>query len=197
MWTYRTLDGYILDLTQISGELQDYLAACEEAYRAGMPWEHFNALAAGEGSPLVRATGGWVTRAVWDHPVFRAARDMEDRLGIAQGYIGLDSNIDPTSDPFADEWVPATTAAARSGVSLAGLHKAISRGEVIARPAKPGGTRLVVSANSLAQWSPSPVRQAAGRARGAARAATIQARLAASGRAFGDSTALVREDRQR
>jgi hypothetical protein len=197
MWTYRTLDGQILDLTGISDELQRYLADCEAAYRAGMPWEQFNVLAEGEGSPLVRATGGWVTRAVWDHPVFRAARDMEDRLGIAQGYIGLDPEIDPASDPFADEWIPATAAAAQVGVSLAGLHKAIARGEIIARPAKPGGTRLVVSANSLAQWAPSPVRQAAGRARGAAHAATIRAHLAAGGQACGDSTALIREDRQR
>ncbi|HEY7061174.1 MAG TPA: hypothetical protein VII06_06830 [Chloroflexota bacterium] len=172
MWTYTTLDGRIIDLTGIGAGERPYLEQCQVAYREGMPWDQFTALAEGEGSPLVRATGGWVTRAVWEHPVFQAARDMENRLGIAQGFVGPNPDDDLNRDPFADEWVPATAAAARVGVTLTGLHKAIARGEIIARPAKPGGTRLVVSGNSLARWRPSPVRQAAGRRRGAARAAS-------------------------
>jgi hypothetical protein len=179
MWTYTTLDGRVIDLTRITDEERAYLACCKAAYLAGMAWDKFNRLAEGDGSPLVRGTGGWVTRAVRNHPVFQAARDMEDRLGIAQDYVGADPDDDPDRDPFGDEWLPAAEAAARAGVTLTGLHKAIGRGEVIARPAKPGGTRLVVSANSLARWTPSPARQAAGRKRAAARAAGAAAAGAA------------------
>jgi len=40
--------------------------------------------------------------------------------------------------------------------------------DLLARPAKSGGARLVVSKNSLDRWSPSEKYQAAGRARAAA-----------------------------
>ena len=213
MWTYVTLEGEVLDLSGIGDEERAFLASCAAGYRAGMSWEGFTYLAEGNTNPLVRAADGRITRDVYHHPVYQAARDMEDRLGIAQGYVGLDPDLDPDRDPFADDWLPATEAANRAGVTLTGLHKAIARGEVIARPAKPGGTRLVVSANSLARWTPSPARQAAGRKRAAARATstvalapaltpadvadTIRARLAAGGRTFADSTPLIREDRER
>jgi len=42
------------------------------------------------------------------------------------------------------------------------------RGDIVARPAKPGGARLVVSKNSLDRWTPSEKYQSAGRARAAA-----------------------------
>jgi hypothetical protein len=171
MWTYVTLDGEVLDLTGLDDEERAFLAGCVAAYRAGMSWEGFTYLAEGNVNPLVRAADGKITRAVYHHPVYQAARDMEDRLGIAQGYVGTDPDSDADRDPFGDEWLPAAAAATRAGVTLTGLHKAIGRGEVVARPAKPGGTRLVVSANSLARWTPSPARQAAGRKRAAARAA--------------------------
>jgi hypothetical protein len=165
MWTYRTLDGRVLDLTRIGDEERTYLEQCVAAYRAGLPWATFTDLAEGNGSPLVRAAGGRVTQAVWDHPVFQAAYDMEARLGIAQGYVAADADDDPGRDPFTDEWIPAVAAARSKGVTLSGLHQAIGRGEVIARPSKPGGSRLVVSRNSLDRWHPSHLRQAAGRQR--------------------------------
>jgi hypothetical protein len=165
MWSYTTLEGRVLDLTRITQEERAYLYQCVAAYRAGLPWPTFTDLAEGTGSPLVRAAGGRVTQAVWDHPVFQAAYDMEARLGIAQGYVGVDADDDPSRDPFADEWVPAVKAAGAKGVTLSGLHQAIVRGELIARPVKPGGSRLVVSKNSLDRWRPSRVRQAAGRRR--------------------------------
>ena len=168
MWTYQTLDGRVLDLTQITDEERSYLGQCVAAYRASLPWQTFTSLAEGDGSPLVRAAGGRVTQEVWDHPVFQAAYDMEARLGIAQGYVAAAANDDPNSDPFADDWVPAVEAAGAKGVTLSGLHQAIARHDIIARAAKPGGSRLAVSKNSLDRWRPSPVRQAAGRQRATA-----------------------------
>jgi hypothetical protein len=183
MLTYTTLEGQVLDLTGINEHERAYLEGCVAAYRAGIPWETFTELAEGNGNPLVRAAGGRVTQAVWNHPLFQTVYDLEARLGIAQGFLAPEPGVDMNRDPFADAWVPAVEAARRKGVSLSGLHAAIERGEVIARPARAGGTRLVVSANSLARWTPSPVRQAAGRQRALTRADSQP--FSAAGRADG------------
>jgi hypothetical protein len=168
MRTYTTLDGSVLDLTALAPAEWSYFDECVAAYRAGMDFAEFsNHLLNGEGSPLIRATGGWVTRTVWAHPLFQAVSDLADRLGIAQGQLGTESGIDPATDPLVDEWVPAVEAARRKGVALSGLHQAVQRGDLIAHLVRDGGKRLVVSANSLARWKPQAVRQAAGRQRAA------------------------------
>ena len=93
--------------------------------------------------------------------MFQAVRDLEDRLGIQQGEVGPEEGDDISKDPLQDEWVPTPEAAKRKGVTLPGLHKAINRGDVIARPATEGGRRLVISVNSLSKWEPNATRQAA------------------------------------
>ncbi len=163
MDTYTTLDDTILDLTALTGEERAYFDHCYAAYRTGVTWSALSDLIAGEGNPLVRRAGGRITRAVWEHPLYQALRDLEDRLGIQQGCVQPEPGDDPARDPLADEWISASEAATRKGVTLQGLHRAIGRGEVIARPAKPGGSRLAVSVKSLSRWTPNPLRQAAGR----------------------------------
>jgi hypothetical protein len=168
MLTYTTLDGEVLDLSSLTPEERAYFEQCVEAFRAGMKFdEFFNWLLNGDGSPLIRATGGWVTQAVWAHPLFQAVHDLADRLGILQDHVGAEPGDDPLRDPLADEWVPTVEAARRKGVALSGLHQAVHRGDVIAHPAREGGRRLLVSANSLARWTPMPGRQQAGRRRAA------------------------------
>jgi hypothetical protein len=167
MVTYTTLDGRVLDLTGTTDDERAYFDRAVQAYRAGMSWHDYTDLAEGSGSLLVGAAGGTVTQAVWDNPVFQAVFDMEMRLGIAQGEVGVDPGTDPERDPLADEWITAPEAARRKGVSLSGVHQAIARGDVIARQAQSGTGRLLVSANSLARWTPSAARQAAGKRRAA------------------------------
>jgi len=168
--TYRTVGGDVLDLTGLDEAEAGYLATCRAAMEDGMDWTAFSRLVDGGASPLLGPTGGVITRAVYDHPLFRAVRDMEDRLGVAQGKLRASPETDYTSDPFAaDEWISTSEAVTRKGVSLVGLHKAITRGDVIAHPAREGGTWLLVSANSLAAWQPSRGHQAAGRRRSVAR----------------------------
>ncbi|MBI4507662.1 MAG: hypothetical protein HY691_19195 [Chloroflexi bacterium] len=163
MLTYTTLNGEVVNLAKLTKEEQAHLQRCAAAYRAGMAWGQFTRLVETTENPLLRPTSGYITRAVWEHPLFRAVRDLEDRLGIQQGELAAEPGDALDQDPFADEWLPAADAARRTSVTLAGLHKAIARGDVIARPAKPGGKRLVVSARSLARWTPNRMRQAAGR----------------------------------
>ncbi|ADU50189.1 hypothetical protein Tmar_0064 [Thermaerobacter marianensis DSM 12885] len=164
--TYTTLDGRVLDLGGLTEVEQQHLDRCIEAYRQGMDWDQFMRLVDTPENPLVRTVGrGWVTREVAVRPMYQAIRDMADRLAIQQGYMAPSEGIDPDSDPFADEWIPAREAAERKGVSLVALHKAIDRGDIIARPATPGGGRIVVSARSLEKWKVDRARQQAGRAR--------------------------------
>jgi hypothetical protein len=181
MLTYTTLDNNVLDLTGLTPDERAYFDSCVAAYRAGADFAEFsNYWLNGEGSPLIRATGGWVTRAVWDNPLFQAVDDLADRLGLAQDHIGMEPGLDLSRDPLADEWIPAVEAARRKGVALSGLHQAVQRGDVIAHPAKPGGKRLVVSANSLARWQPQRARQQAGRRRAALAASRRGAGVAAT-----------------
>jgi hypothetical protein len=164
--TYKTLDGRVLDLSVGTEEERAYLARGEQAYRDGMPWAAFLELVGSTKNPLLRATGGRVTDTVWNHPLYRAMRDLGDRLGIQQGTIAPEAGDDVTQDPFADEWLLVSAAAKRKGVTVQGLHEAIRRGDVVARTARPGSKWLVVSANSLERWVPRPAKQAAGRAGG-------------------------------
>src|SRR5438093_2893411 len=140
----------------------------------------------GDENPLVRATGGWVTRTVWQHPLWQAVRDMEDRLGVQQGELAAEPGDDPARDPVADHWVSVTQAATRKGVTRPGLHKAIARGDVIARPIRPNHSWLEVSANSLDAWQPMAVRQHARRAAPRAKQGR-QRQQAAAGRTLTDA----------
>lgn len=169
METYNTLTGRVLDLMNLDHEKEAYFRRCYEAYRVNMRWGEFGNLVAGEENPLVRAAGGWVTRVVYDHPLFQAVRDLEDRLGLRQGELAPEPGLDTEREPLVDQWVPVSEAATSKAVTISAVHQAIDRGDLIARPAKPGGAWLVVSVNSLARWTPNPVRQAAGRRAAGAR----------------------------
>ena len=162
MTTYTTLDGRVLDLTALTGEERAHLDAAYDAYCAGMALATFDAsYMSGGANPLLRTTGGWVTRAAWEHPLYQAVHDLGDRLGIAQGELAPEGDWE--RDPFADEWVSTAEAARQKSVALTAVHKAIRRGDLMARPANADTARLVVSANSLTRWTPNPRRQAAGR----------------------------------
>jgi hypothetical protein len=161
METYTTLKGQVIDLTRLTESEKNYLKHCLAAYKEGINWNNFSNLVTGLGNPLLTATGGRITQKVWSHPLFQALRDLEDRLGIQQGETVPDPDDNPDNDPFTDQWIMAQEAANRKDVTLMGLHGAIRRGELIAKPIKPGGKRLMVSANSLSHWQPDRVRQRA------------------------------------
>ena len=112
MPTYRTLDGQTLDLRGLTAEERAFLDSCVAAYRRGAEWVTLSRMVEGRENPLVRATDGWITATVSRHPLFRAVSDLEDRLGIAQGYIAPAPHDDPSRDPFVDGWVPVAEASA-------------------------------------------------------------------------------------
>lgn len=173
MRTYTTLDGQVLDLTDLTDEERAFFDRVYGEYRAGAKWADVSNLIHGLENPLLTATGGRVTAAVWNHPLFQAVRDIEDRVGLLQGHLSPDPGSgDPAADPLRDDFIPAPQAAARKGVTRMGLHQAIRRGDVLARPAPDNGrARLLVSVNSLARWQPNRVRQTAGAKGGRRKAA--------------------------
>ncbi|HEY3363975.1 MAG TPA: hypothetical protein VGK74_02830 [Symbiobacteriaceae bacterium] len=158
MITYTTIDGTVLGLGELVPEEATYFDRCVAAYRAGTAWTAFMSMVRGVENPLLRATGGIITQAVYDAPLFRAVHDLEDRLGIAQGALRWDA---PLLDPLTDEWITVSQAAEVKGVSVQAIHGAIGRGELVAT----GTTRKQVSKRSLDAWSPVAIRQRAGQAR--------------------------------
>ena len=170
MQTYLTLDGHVLDLSGLDEEQRQFLDRCITAYRANVPLLDVNQLVEGLENPLLRPTGGWVTREVWNHPLFQAVSDIEGRLSIRQG---APRDPDDTSelDPLADEWLPLDAAARAKGVSPALLRRAVTAGRVIAHLA-PSGSSLCVSANSLARWTPKATRPSPAGKRAAAQRAS-------------------------
>ena len=97
----------MLDLSGLTGEERAFLDRCAAAYRDGVTWVTLSRLVEGAENPLVRAEGGRITRSAWDHPLFQAISDLEDRLGVAQGYLEPDPGDDPDRDPFTDERIQA------------------------------------------------------------------------------------------
>jgi hypothetical protein len=158
--TYTTIDGQVIDLSDLSSEERAFFDRCYAAYEDNMPWHDFSLLAQGDENPVVRAAGR-ITRAVMSHPLYMAVRDLEDRVALRPGELEPVPGEQWDTEPVADEWLRMGAAVERKGVTVPGLHQAIQRGDVIARPAKAGGAWRVVSRNSLDRWTPSPVRQAA------------------------------------
>lgn len=99
---YTTLDGRVLDLSALTVEEHAYFDRLYAAYQDGTTWGAFSRLVEGAENPLLRATGGHITPAVWDHPLFQAVRDLEDRVGIARGGVRPEPGDDVGRDPIND-----------------------------------------------------------------------------------------------
>src|SRR5689334_8635929 len=86
--TYLTLEGEVLDLSRLTEGERAFFVRCYEAYREGaLGWGEFTNLIAGHENPLIQSTGGWITRAVAETPLYRAVRDLEDRVGLRDGKL--------------------------------------------------------------------------------------------------------------
>jgi hypothetical protein len=119
--TYTTIEGQVIDLTDLSPEERAFFERCYAAYRDNMPWLDFSLLAQGEENPIVCAAGK-VTRAVMAHPLYMAVRDLEDRVGLRQGELEPLPGQRWDTDPVDDQWLRVGEAAERKGVTVPGLH---------------------------------------------------------------------------
>ena len=154
--TYQTLDGEILDLTRLSpGELK-YFNECYHLFAKRGDWGQLSDLVRGPTNPLL-GPGRRITREVANHALYKAVRDLEDRLGILTGNLGAEPGDDPTADPLSDSLLSVAEAAALKGTTPTAVRKAIARGELIMKPTRPQR----VSERSLQLWTVNPVRQRA------------------------------------
>ena len=161
--THTTLEGRVLDLCDLTPEERAFYRRCKALFGDEQTaWDKIGNLVTGSENPLVRATGGRVTDAVWSQALFQAVTDLEERVAIRTGDMEPDPEDELGADPFTDDWLPVTEGAALKGVHRTGLHAAIRRGDVVAHK-DPEGDRLLVSRRSLDHWRPSPARQKAGR----------------------------------
>jgi hypothetical protein len=165
--TYTTLDGDVIDISTLNPEDWWFLDRAYRIFRQRGSWKQLSALVRGPENPVV-GTGQRITRAVSEHPLYRAVRDLEDRLGILAGALGAEEGDEPAADPLSDELISVAAAAAAKGATEMAVRKAIARGDLIASNA---GPRLMVSKLSLDRWTVNPARRAAGLRRGTARSA--------------------------
>lgn len=167
--TYIKLDGDVIDLSGLNEVERAYFDECYEAYKRNEEWAAFMNRVRTVQNPLLRATGGRITPDVYNHPLFQAIRDLEDRLGVKQGTILANEGDRPDREPLDDEWITPAQATKLKGVSRSGLQYAIEKGIVITRPAqniggKRGrGDRIEVSLASLNRWTVNKTRQMAGK----------------------------------
>ena len=117
METYTKLDGQVINLTDLTPEQRAYFDRCVTAYRVGTSWGEFGQLVVGRDNPLVRDADGWVTKAVYYHPLFQAVHDLEQRLGIAQGDVGAEPHYDLARDPLMDTQLKPSEATVRKTVT--------------------------------------------------------------------------------
>ena len=159
--TYVTQDRHVIDLTTLTDPEMRFYEECLAAYRGSEDFTQLMNRVQSAGNPALAPTQGWITEAAWTHPLFQACRDLADRVGLREGWVATGPGNDPACDPADDAWLTMGEALARKAVTASGLHRAIVRGAVVAHPARPGGTRRVISRASLDAWTPNPVRQAA------------------------------------
>jgi hypothetical protein len=154
--TYTTLDGEVLDLAGLTGGERRFLNAVHRIYRERGDWLALTELVNGPDNPVI-GPGRRVTREVANHPLYKAVRDLEDRLGILTGNLAPEPGDHPEQDPFDDALVSVAAAAAEKGTTTVAVRKAIERGDLVATKARP----LKVSQRSLALWVVDSVRQRA------------------------------------
>ncbi|BDG60945.1 helix-turn-helix domain-containing protein [Caldinitratiruptor microaerophilus] len=156
--TYTTLTGAVIDLGNLTPEQRQFFVRCLEAYRQEISWPDFINLVRGRENPLLRETGA-ITKEVTEHPLYKVLSDLEERLGVRQGWTRPQGGADVHRDPTEDRWVSVAEAARMKGVSVPAIHNAVRRGDLVARPAGAGSRFLVISVRSLEAYRPRRVRR--------------------------------------
>ena len=187
MQTYTKLSGRVLDLGGLTDEEQRYFRrayarawkAIEqgEAGVAVLTSKAFSPTVYSARNPALKQTDGWITPAVWDHPLLQALIDLADRLEIAQGLM-RPSRGDFLGHPLEDKAISVTEAAKRKRVTRRSVHLAVERGDVLGWPTDGAGSTLELSANSVKTWKVQKARQAAGQAHGKRKRAKTSASAA-------------------
>src|SRR5262245_44517892 len=93
--TYLTLYGEVLDLSGLNDNERAFFDRCIQAWYNRVRRSEYSALLYSSENPALADTQGRVTREVWATPLWQACRDLEDRVGVAQGEIAPSPGTDP------------------------------------------------------------------------------------------------------
>lgn len=167
--TYTTLDGELIDLSGLSPLEEAYFEEMMANWHGRIPFARFADMVVGPPNPIL-ARGHRVTHEVAAHPLYKAVRDLEDRLGIILEELRADpGDLPADADPTLDTWLPVTDAAAERGVSVQSVRLALERGDLIGTSTRP----RMVSGRSLARWEVNRTRQRAGRQKSSKKTAAV------------------------
>lgn len=153
--TYLFLDSRVADLMTLPVEQRRYLDRCIAAYRQPVSAQEFTKLVFGRDNPVLAEppwpgeSFGWVTKEAYTTTLFQVVRDMLFRIEINEHMLAPGPEAMVDVDPFSDEWVAPTDAAAILGISMTAVHKAVDAGRLIAKAGKEGGIHRVISMNSI------------------------------------------------
>jgi hypothetical protein len=150
---YIMLDGSAVDLSGLTPRQVRILREVEERARDGMPYTDLIASLFHPLSPLWN--GQTPSTALAHGPLFQVLPDLCARVAIEHAQ-------------FEQDFIPVSEYARIKGVSRQAVYAAAARGLI--RLEQHGAVSAIVVDAGSRQWHPSPVRQAAGRTRGARRA---------------------------
>jgi len=134
---YVTLLGEKIDLSDLTAEEKVFLGLAVKSCEAGEAYPNFVNRVNAPGSPALGG-GQWVTEKVARSPLYRVCQDLEDRLGIAQGFLAVGKNSSTERPTFVDaatepDIVSCEDAAQRIGVTAEAIRKAIREERLPAR----------------------------------------------------------------
>lgn len=155
-----TRKGEVIDLLALSDEEFAFYNECLQKYRENVDTGHYLRLIQHPGNVLMKGSR-FVTKEIAYSNLGRAVWDLYYRLAIRQGEMAAgESSTHIDEEPAQeDDFVSTTEAANKAGVNVQAIHEAIKRGALAAHQEENG--RWKISARSLAQYKPDPVRQAA------------------------------------
>jgi hypothetical protein len=128
MKTRKLLSGEEIDLAVLDERDGAYLAQLSADAEGGA--DYFDLLRRVKGPDAFPLRGGRITAATARGPLYRAAHDIADRVGIAQGYL-LAAEADPAAVKAEPEQLLSLTEAADSiGISRPAAHQALVEGRL-------------------------------------------------------------------
>jgi len=133
MKSHKLLTGETVALGDIDGRDAAFLKNLQRMAKAGVSFFEVERIAIGPGSPALQ---GWsrVTPEIVRSPLYRVARDIATRAGIAEGLILAPENERERGRVPVDRSMMSVTQAANTlGISRSAVHKAIQQRRLAAQ----------------------------------------------------------------
>lgn len=123
---YELLDGETLDLSPLPKQDVEFLLDLMQRAMNENDYFDLERLVCGKGAYPLKG-GSRVTREIHDTPLFRAAEDVVDRVGIRQGALAPDSG---GKRILTEDIVSVTEAADALGITRSAVIKAAQAGRI-------------------------------------------------------------------